>query len=115
MRTREHKGFGPPPTAQKVEQAINKLFAQRELEIKKLREDLKNPVCRGQVDALFGRPCASKEPYYHAGYMEGMLAMVQAPVETIQMIEQMKLMVEKLLEEIDEASAEGGGCHATAR
>ena len=113
MRSKQHKGFGPPPTPQQVERGINKLFAQRKLQIEQLRESLKDSASRGQIDAIFGQPCASDEPHYHNAYLEAKLAMVQAPAETIQLIKQMRPLVKELLEEVNQSSVpEGGGCHA---
>lgn len=100
MRSKKYKGFGPPPSPEQVDRGFAKLFAQHELEIEQLRESLADPASRGQIDAIFGQPCASDEPCYKNAYLSGKLAIVQAPPATIQIIDELKPIVTELLQEV---------------
>lgn len=100
MNPNKPQGFGPTvPSAQAMDQAMDKLTAGVTRDFEKLQALWASPAGRGQIDALLNEPRASDHPSYKAAYDKTQVNRLLASPEAIQMLDTMKPFVKEMLDE----------------
>lgn len=100
MNPKKSQGFGPAvPSAQVIDQAMDKLSAGVIRDIEKLQALWATPAGRGEIDAMLDEPRASDHPSYRTAYDRAQAKRLLAPPEAIQMLNTMKPYIKEMLDE----------------